>query len=152
RAGGLDIASRRFLLRLRGRECGFGLTNLIGGLLLLEADGRLTFSDLRAYPLRAVVVVLHVGTQLVGVNDAEQLPALDEVAFFHEQLAELPADLRRDDDVISRDESRKDDGRHSTVRQVVGKAADEQHDDESRKEFAHGRPAGRVKQMYKTFV
>src|SRR5262249_20607903 len=101
----LEIRARRLQLRLRGGERRLRLRDLVRRLPLLEAQRRLRLTDLRREARRVLRVIVDVGLQLVGRDDGGQLARLDLIPFFDVQVADLPRDLRADDDVVGRDDA-----------------------------------------------
>src|SRR5262249_10499262 len=87
----------------------------------------------------ALRVVCAVGRELVRRDDRQQLLAHDRVALFHEEPADLAADLRTDDDVVGGyDAGENQDGRPRDGH-VVGARAQQEDDEDERR---HDPPAG----------
>ena len=91
-------------------------------------------------PCDVLRVVGGVGPELVRRNHGNPLILLDQVAFVHQQLRDLAADLRADDHVVGRDDAGEHErgGRRVEVGVERGTAADEQDEDDDPAYAFHG--------------
>jgi hypothetical protein len=109
---------------------------LFCGLHLLEAQRRLAFLDLRAQRVGALRGIRALRPQLVRRDDRDQLIRLDRIALGDHQLADLPADLRADHDIVGRHDAGEHQG-HGWARVEVIAGATEGEQDDQGKQFFH---------------
>ena len=96
------------------------MLNLILGLALLVSQGGLVFSHQRLDAVHRAGIVGSIRLQFVCSHHSHELIPLDLIAFFHQKLADLAADLRPDDHIFRRDYSRKDQRTRRLAHRVVG--------------------------------
>ena len=150
----------------RGRDLGFGrgehgfrLSDLIGGLPLLQTERGLRLAHLGGHPGRCLRVIRVVSLQLVGRDHREPLILRDPIAFLHHQLGDLPGDLRADDHVVGGDQAGQDQRRRWSLgvavdRDPSGDQHEEQHEAAGTGHRHHQRKKERAreKQLYETTV
>jgi hypothetical protein len=116
----------------------FGLADLICSLPLLVAKRCFGLLHLRRQTGDVVGVVRRIGTQFVGRNHGDELIFLDDIALRDQELPDLPADLRADDDVIGRDDARQHKGGRGAAREHVGADTGGDHEQEQEADRSSG--------------
>jgi len=116
---------------------------------ILQPQGRFAFAHLLADAFGACRVECGLLTQLVWREHRQQLSLGDLIALVDHQVADAPADLRADDDVMRSHDAGEDQRLRKCLQvDVVADGAEHEQQDDEANRFFHGA----VKHMYKTIV
>ncbi len=128
----LELRLRRHLLRLRGGEVRFGLANLVSGLPFLKAESGGALRHLRARALRARGVVRLLLLEFAGIEHADHLVDLHQIALVDRELLDTSGDLGADDHVVGRDDAGEDQRDRPRAQVVVVAGAGDEHQENQR--------------------
>src|SRR4029453_12466373 len=115
----------------------------------LEAERRFRFAYLRRQARDILLEIGAVGLELVGGDHGDQLIALDRVPFLDQELVDVSAYLRTDDDVVGGDDAGEHKRRTADATVGVGDGAGNGQEEDRQKAYAH---VVALKHLYKTFV